>query len=75
MIIKGNILNIEKDIYDYCLIDSKNRKFPVYYDGVLTHILNWEAKNLSMKSFLGKCSIQLSLFDEVDFDIKRIINQ
>ena len=75
MIIKGNILNIKKDIYDYCLIDSKNRKFPVYYDGVLTHILNWEAKNLSMKSFLGKCSIQLSLFDEVDFDIKRIINQ
>ncbi len=75
MIIKGNILNLEKNNYNYVLIDSRKRRFPVYYDGVLTHILNWEDKNLSIKSFLGKCSIQLSLFDEVDFDINKIINR
>ena len=75
MIIKGNILNIEKNKYEYYLIDSKKRRFPVYYDGVLTHILNCEDKYIPIKSFLGKCSIQISLFDETDFYIKRIINR
>ena len=26
------------------LIDFKNRRFPVYYDGINTHILNYENK-------------------------------
>ena len=40
MIIKGNILDIDSNSYE--LKDSKNRIFPVYYDGNMTHILNHE---------------------------------
>ena len=75
MIIKGNILSLNKNQFDYYLIDSKKRKFPVYYDGVLTHILNWENKDIFIDKLLGICSVQLSLFDEKAFTIKRIINK
>ncbi len=44
MIIKGNILNIDSNIYNYYLVDSKKRNFPVYYDGKRTTILNYENK-------------------------------
>ena len=37
MTIKGNILNIDKSS-DYYLMDPKNRKFKVIYDGRLTNI-------------------------------------
>ncbi len=37
MTIKGNILNIDKSD-DYYLVDPKNRKFKVIYDGRLTNI-------------------------------------
>lgn len=37
MTIKGNILNIDKS-NDYYLVDPKNRKFKVIYDGRLTNI-------------------------------------
>lgn len=37
MTIKGNILNIDKSS-DYYLVDPKNRKFKVIYDGRLTNI-------------------------------------
>lgn len=45
MIIKGNILNVEQNNYHYYLQDSKNRLFPVFYDGRITHILNCEKVN------------------------------
>ena len=37
MIIKGNILNIDKDT-TYTLVNVKNDKFKVYFDGRGTHI-------------------------------------
>ena len=37
MLIKGNILNIDKDII-YTLVNLKNDKFQVFYDGKFTHI-------------------------------------
>lgn len=46
MIIKGNILNLEENSYEYQLIDFKNRQFPVYYDGKNTIILNHEITNI-----------------------------
>ncbi len=46
MIIKGNILNLEENSYEYQLIDFKNRQFPVYYDGKNTTILNHEITNI-----------------------------
>ena len=45
MIIKGNILDLDKNLYEYQLIDFKNRKFPVFYDGINTIILNYEILN------------------------------
>ena len=45
MIIKGNILGLDKNLYEYQLIDFKNRKFPVFYDGINTIILNYEILN------------------------------
>ena len=64
MIIKGNILGINKDIYEYNLIDFKNRKFPCYYDGVNTHILNWENKDIDISKLKNKCILRYDLYDE-----------
>lgn len=64
MIIKGNILNINKNDYTYYLIDFKNRRFPVYYDGVNTHILNWENKNIDTNKFINKCILRYDFYDE-----------
>lgn len=41
MIIKGNVLNIDCDGV-YSLKDIKNRVYPVYYDGVNTHIYQYD---------------------------------
>ena len=41
MFIKGNVLNIKENIY-YDLIDLRKRDFKAYYDGVNTHIFNYE---------------------------------
>ena len=60
MIIKGNILNINKDDYDYCLADIKSRVFPVFYDGVLTHVMNFEQRKEKLSSYL-KENIQIRL--------------
>ena len=64
MIIKGNILNIESGYNNYNLIDFKDRKFPVYYDGVNTHILNYENKNIDISKFTGLCSLRYDFYEE-----------
>ena len=71
MIIKGNILNIESDYNNYSLIDFKDRVFPVYYDGVNTHILNYEDKNIDISKFTGLCNLRYDLYLE---DIDKVIN-
>lgn len=63
MIIKGNILNITANDYNYELIDFKNRKFPVYYDGVNTHILNYEVRNFDEKLFIDKCCLRFDYYN------------
>ena len=50
MLIKGNILNIEKDNY-YTLVNIKNDKFKVYFDGRCTHINSSCEMNLYEKEF------------------------
>lgn len=50
MIIKGNILNIDKDSY-YTLVNNKNDKFRVYYDGRCTHINSSYQLSLDKKHF------------------------
>jgi putative protease len=71
MIIKGNILNIESVYNNYNLVDFKNRCFPVYYDGVNTHILNYENKNIDTSRFTGLCNLRYDFYDE---DIDNVIN-
>ena len=48
MIIKGNILNIDKDT-PYTLVNVKNDKFKVYFDGRCTHINSSYSINLDEK--------------------------
>ncbi len=48
MIIKGNILNIDKDT-PYTLVNVKNDKFKVYFDGRCTHINSSYSLNLDEK--------------------------
>lgn len=50
MIIKGNILNIDKDT-SYTLVNVKNDKFKVYFDGRCTHINSSYSLNLDEKEF------------------------
>ena len=71
MVIKGNILNIESGYNNYSLVDFKDRKFPVYYDGVNTHILNYENKNIDTGKFTGLCNFRYDFYDE---DIDKVIN-
>lgn len=56
MTIKGNILNIDKS-NDYYLVDPKNRKFKIIYDGRLTNIyspykLDRDEKSINDVSFI-----------------------
>ena len=58
MTIKGNILNIDKS-NDYYLVDPKNRKFKVIYDGRLTNIyspykLDRNEKSINDVNFVEK---------------------
>ncbi len=65
MIILGNILNLKENDYSYVLVDQKNNEFPVYYDGRLTHILNFENKNIENIEVLKKyATLRIDLFDE-----------
>ena len=50
MLIKGNILNIDKDT-SYSLVNVKNDKFKTYFDGKCTHIDSSYSFNLDEKEF------------------------
>ncbi len=50
MLIKGNILNIDKDT-PYTLVNVRNDKFKTYFDGICTHINSSYILNLDEKEF------------------------
>ena len=76
MIIKGNILNINKDDYDYCLTDIKSRVFPVFYDGVLTHVINFEQRREKLSSYLKEnIQIRLDFHQETKDEVYSIIKK
>ena len=76
MIIKGNILNINKDDYDYCLTDIKSRVFPVFYDGVLTHVMNFEQRREKLSSYLKEnIQIRLDFHQETKDEVYSIIKK
>lgn len=73
MIIKGNILNLAENIHNYNLIDIKKRKFPIYYDGNNTHILNYQNSNLNINDIVEKVAIHLEFYKEIPSEISNII--
>lgn len=73
MIIKGNILDIDKNNYKYKLIDFKNREFPVFFDGVNTHVYNCECRLLNDK--VTGVSARMDFFDENYLEIEHIMEQ
>ena len=48
MLIKGNILNLDKDT-PYTLVNVRNDKFKTYFDGRCTHIKSSYSLNLGEK--------------------------
>ena len=70
MIIKGNILNLKKNYQDYCLVDIKGRKFPVFYNGTNTIILNHEIFN---KEKDNKYYNRFDFYDEAITDINQCL--
>ena len=72
MIIKGNILNLDINKFDYKLEDFKNRLFPVYYDGVNTHILNYEMVNLGLQDVMN-CYFRYDFYDEGVINFNNIL--
>lgn len=76
MIIKGNILNINKGDYDYCLTDIKSRVFPVFYDGTLTHVMNFEQRKEKISSYLKEnIQIRLDFHQETEDEVYSIIKK
>lgn len=73
MIIKNNILEIKENDYNYNLIDNKKRKFPVYFDGVNTHILNYQNRRIKLTDILEKVAIRFDFYDETSDEIKKTI--
>ena len=76
MLIKGNILGIEENKHNYNLIDLKRRKFPVYYDGENTHLLNFTTKEITDKNILKNVNtLRFDFYEETAEDIKKIVKQ
>lgn len=71
MIIEGNILELKNDDYNYSLKDTKNRYFPVYYDGAKTHIFNYENRKVMLNN---GCDKRFDFYDENSTTIKSIVN-
>ena len=71
MIIKGNILNLDIKDHTYTIKDFKNRIFPVYYDGINTHILNYENKNLKIENITNR----LDFYNENSNEILNILKK
>ena len=72
MIIKGNILNLDINKFDYKLEDFKERLFPVYYDGINTHILNYEKVNLGLQDVMN-CYFRYDFYDESVINFNNIL--
>lgn len=76
MIIKGNILSIKENDFNYSLIDLRKRKFPVYYDGRLTHILNSEPLSIEITNNIkNNFNIRMDFSIEDKQKINKIVNQ
>ncbi len=71
MYIKGNILNINNDMYKYRLKDVKNRGFDCYLKDNNTIILNFENKQLT-DNFSFAYYKRFDFYDEDSIEIKNV---
>lgn len=69
MIIKGNILDIDANSFLYSIKDSKERVFPVYYDGINTHIFNY----INREEFDVSLDYRFDFYNESKEDINSIL--
>lgn len=69
MIIKGNILDIDENSFIYSIKDSKERVFPVYYDGINTHIYNYVNRDV----FDVSLDYRFDFYNESKEDINSIL--
>lgn len=72
MVIKGNILNILKNSFEYNLVDFKMRRFPVYFDGINTYIYNYE--NIYLEKNDCSCDIRIDFYNEDKNQVAKIVN-
>lgn len=72
MIIKGNIIKLDAGYNNYYLKDFKGREFPVYFDGINTHVLNSEIRNDKMLD-INNCYSRFDFYDEDYDDVLHII--
>lgn len=75
MIIKGNVLSLDEGVYSYNLIDIKEKKFPVYFDGTNTHIKNFTIEEITSEYLLTKCNYRLTFTTEDSRKIAETINK
>ena len=74
MLIKGNILNIAKNDKTYELVDINKRKFPVYFDGYQTHVMNYELTNKEdLKDLKEYITYRFKFIKEKPEEIEKII--
>ena len=75
MLIKGNILDIVANDYKYYLTDKDGRKFPVYFDGENTHVLNHKnVEGIDTNTLKDYVVLRYDFYDESDKEIKRLFN-
>ena len=75
MFIKGNILDIVANDYNYTLKDEKGNSFPVYFDGENTHVLNYEPIDFQNKKLLSDyVTLRYDFYKESEQEVKRIAN-
>ena len=72
MIINSNILDIPSFNYSYQLEDIKGRRFPLYYDGRLTHIYHCDV--FQNQKIPGAC-LFFDFYQETKEEIEAVVNQ
>lgn len=76
MVIKGNVLSLEKEDNSYQLLDIHNYKFPVYFDGLNTIIYNYNSHRFEdIFTKLEDLDLRVDFYDESFTVVEDILNK
>lgn len=75
MIIKDNILSIKSDDYNYKLVDSRFRAFPVYFDKSNTYVFNYEDRCYTREDVIKNVSYRFDFYLEDGYQVEKIISK